>query len=115
MFPCRLFGQVNGRIWRDEARHVAFGRIYLRDKLAALPFDERVAIYRWVKELWHECARANSGCRPTPGSAIMRLGRDRLNARWLMRHRALIEVGLISDDDALPAERPAEAGVSVTR
>lgn len=72
LFPCRLFRQVNGRISRDEARHVAFGRIYLGDKLAALPFNERVAIYHWVRELWHECARANSGCRRTPGSAIIR-------------------------------------------
>ena len=95
MFPCPLFRQINARVALDEARHVAFGKIYLPDKLKALPWDERLAIYRWVKELWHVCADANHGCRGA-GSAIIRPGRHRLEERWLKRRQTLIDSGLIS-------------------
>ena len=109
MFPCPLFRQINARVSQDEARHVAFGKIYLPDKLKALPFDERIAIYRWVRELWHVCADANSGCLTT-GSAINHLGRRRLEERWLNHRRALIDIGLMSRQEAAlveTAEAPA--------
>ena len=95
-FPCPLLRSINIRIARDEARHVAFGRIYLRDRLAALPGDERLAIYRWVKELWQACARANSDCRRGGGAAIIQMGNRRLEERWLIQRRALADIGLIS-------------------
>ena len=61
MFPCPLFRQINARISHDEARHVAFGKIYLYDRLGTLPCDEKIAVYRWVKHLWHVCAASLSG------------------------------------------------------
>ncbi len=103
MFPCPLFRQINARVSLDEARHVAFGKIYLPDKLKALPWDERLAIYRWVKELWHVCADANNGCR-IASSAIIRLGRRRLEERWLNQRQTLIDIGLITRQDAALVE-----------
>ena len=103
MFPCPLFRQINARVSQDEARHVAFGKIYLHDKLRALPFDERIAIYRWVKELWHVCADTNNGCR-TAGSAIILLSRRRLVERWLDQHQTLIDIGLLSHQEAALVE-----------
>ena len=103
MFPCPLFRQINARISHDEARHVAFGKIYLHDKLGALPFDERIAIYRWVKGLWHVCADANNGCR-IASSAIVRLGRRRLEERWLKHRQTLIDIGLITLQDVALVE-----------
>ena len=103
MFSCPLFRQINARISHDEARHVAFGKIYLHDKLGALPFDERIAVYRWVKGLWHVCADANNGCR-IESSAIIRLGRRRLEERWLKHRQTLIDIGLISREEAALVE-----------
>jgi len=47
-FRCPLFRDINRRIEVDEARHVAFGRLYLRSRLARMPADQRLDIYRWV-------------------------------------------------------------------
>ena len=57
-FRCPLFQQVNALIARDEGRHVAFGRHFLKESLDALPLDERLAIFRWIKALWFDCAAA---------------------------------------------------------
>ena len=103
MFPCPLSRPINERISHDEARHVAFGKIYLHDKHGAPLFDERIAVYRWAKELWHVCADANDGCR-TAGSAIIGLGRRRLERRRLNHCRTLIEIGLISRQEAALVE-----------
>lgn len=103
MFPCPLLGQINERIARDEARHVAFGKIYLRDKLALLPFDERLAIYLWVKRLWHVCTSVNAGRRGPAASTLIRLGRRRLGERWLEQHQTLIDVGLLTRPEAARA------------
>ena len=103
IFPCPLFRQINAKISRDEARHVAFGKIYLRDKLKALALDERIEIYRWVQGLWRTCTRANDGCHLSPASVVIRLSRSRLHRRWHKQARALSDIGLISDDEALLA------------
>jgi hypothetical protein len=52
-FPCPLFAALNARILIDEARHVAFGRDYLARRLPQMPADERIALYRWVRDLWY--------------------------------------------------------------
>ena len=96
LFPCSLLRQINSRITRDEARHVAFGKIYLRDRLSILARDDRLAIYRWVKELWQLCARANTDGRRGRGVAIIQLGNRQLEERWLIQRCALIDIGLIS-------------------
>lgn len=79
-FPCPLFRQVNALIARDEGRHVAFGRHYLRKSLCAVTREERIAIYRWIRDLWFDCAEgdprgdaAHGLCarRPRLGGAAM--------------------------------------------
>ena len=50
-FPCPLFAELNDRILTDEARHIAFGRIYGRPSLQQLDADERIALYRWLKSM----------------------------------------------------------------
>ncbi len=50
----------------------------------------------------------------TAGSAIIRLGGNRLSERWLTQIEALKDIGLITDDDGLRARRPAAAGGRVT-
>ena len=98
LFPCPLFRALNRRIARDEARHVAFGRLYLCGRLAALPAEQRYEIYRWVRALWRECALARRG--GGPGAAFIRIGRRRIEDRWASRARALEAVGLIGPGEA---------------
>ena len=97
-FPCPLFRQVNGLIARDEGRHVAFGRRYLKQSLASLPFEERLAIFRWIRALWFDCADAIRAEMPATVSLLV--GRGWAEDRWRRQCRALRDIGLIGQDDA---------------
>lgn len=97
--PCPLLRRLNARIARDEARHIAFGEIYLRPRLVALAAEERIAIYRWIKKLWHDCAGATAArYLGTRG-----LVRRRLDERWQQRARILIRLGLVSAAESAAA------------
>lgn len=52
--PCPLFKEISAAIARDEARHIAFGRLYLRETLPSLPRTERLEMFRWIRALWFE-------------------------------------------------------------
>lgn len=91
-FPCRLLRAINLPIARDEARHVAFGKLYLRERLVALAAEERRDIYRWVRDLWHQCIDLD----PDNGGRFMRrIRRDYMTLRWAQHRRTLVEIGLI--------------------
>ncbi len=96
--PCPLLRQINSRIARDEARHVAFGTRFLRHALSSLPKDERRAIYNWVKALWHQCIGANTQTRRTSMSHFVRLGKRRIDRRWLRHERAFHAIGLLDEN-----------------
>ena len=100
--PCPLFRQINSRIARDEARHVAFGKLYLNRHLAALPQEERFAILLWVKRLWLDCARATESRYGRLGRLALGLSPQSLESRWLERQDMLYEIGLIAPGEAPP-------------
>jgi len=54
--PCPLFREISAVIARDEARHIAFGRLYLQETLPSLSRTERLRIFRWIRALWFEAA-----------------------------------------------------------
>ncbi|MCP5366895.1 MAG: hypothetical protein H6907_02980 [Hyphomicrobiales bacterium] len=92
--PCPLFRAINGRIARDEARHVAFGRLVLPPAVAALDPAARRDLYHWLRGLWWSCAEAVLDGYRFPGMASGRIRRRWLDSRWARRHRALAAVGL---------------------
>jgi hypothetical protein len=55
--PCPLFKEISAVIAQDEARHVAFGRLYLRETLPSLPRSERLEIFQWIRALWFATVR----------------------------------------------------------
>jgi len=55
--PCPLFREISAVIGRDEARHIAFGRVYLRGALPCLSRRERLAIFEWIRALWFGAVR----------------------------------------------------------
>ena len=103
-FPCPLFRQVNALIARDEGRHVGFGRHYLRSSLSGVPREERLAIYRWIRRLWFDCAAAIRAEMPRSVSALV--GRAWAERRWHRQRRTLIDIGLMSADEIELFDRP---------
>ncbi|MBI3452771.1 MAG: ferritin-like domain-containing protein [Rhodospirillales bacterium] len=102
-FPCPLFRAMNAAIVRDEARHVAFGRIWLGATVDALSPDQRVEIYRWVRGLWRDCAKVEREVGPLRGRFLRQLHAGYVEAKWPRYRRILCETGLIDDADA-PAD-----------
>lgn len=65
--PCPLFREISTVIARDEARHIAFGRLYLRETLPSLPRAERREIFHWLRTLWFEAVRETISNFAPPG------------------------------------------------
>lgn len=99
-FPCPLFRQINRRVSHDEARHIAFGKLFLRERVRMLPLDERLEIYRWVRSLWRHCAAATKARYGLFGRFALRTGPAALEARWQRQAEALAEIGLIGPGEA---------------
>jgi len=99
-FPCPLFHQINRRVSQDEARHIAFGKLFLRGRVQALPLEERLEIYRWVRSLWRDCAAATRARYGLFGRVALRTGRAALETRWQRQAGALAEIGLIGTEEA---------------
>lgn len=79
--PCPLFRDISALIARDEARHVAFGRIYLQDALPHLPRGERLALFRWIRELWFEAIKGAVDRFAPPGLLTRHGGK----ASWIAK------------------------------
>ena len=102
-FSCPLFRQMNALIARDEGRHVAFGKLLLKETLGRLSFEERLAIYRWVRALWLDCAGAIQA--EVPRAVAFLLGDDWATERWRRQCQTLRAVGLIAGGEQALFER----------
>jgi len=98
--PCPRFRRINARVSRDEARHLAFGRAYLKARLGALGRDQRFEIYRWLKSLWTDTAFGILGRFPIPNAILGRRCRTWAETGWQDHRRALFDVGLVSAEEA---------------
>ncbi len=79
--PDPLFEEMSRQIARDEARHVAFGKIYLAQSLPNLPLQERIEIYRWLRGLWFESVTGLAG-GGLGGIMAAKLPRSWMQKRW---------------------------------
>ena len=104
-FPCPLFAEINYRILTDEARHIAFGRIYGRPSLQRLDAEERVALYRWLRSMWWDCSAAVQGRFNGIGGRILRALHPPLAQTWRRQADALLDLGLIRPDELVLLER----------
>ena len=98
-FSCPMLDQINRRIARDEARHVAFGKIYLKPALADLSLEERIAIFQWVRGLWRDCAEAVAARYLKDRGLMRRFGAIWLDARWRRQLHALQDIGLVGSGE----------------
>ncbi|MGO1117746.1 ferritin-like domain-containing protein [Rhodovibrionaceae bacterium A322] len=91
---CPLFQQINTKIMRDEARHVAFGKVYLSQELAKLEEEEHQEIYRFVKDLWDQSAAGMFSQLHLPGIVTNRLRAGWTRNGWQKHVRSLEDIGL---------------------
>lgn len=94
--PCPLFIQVNKAIVRDESRHAAFGKIYMREKVKELSQDEKAEIFEWIKNLWFLWNKANQGRYTIEGSEILQTNAGELDDRWQHQLKIFKELEFIS-------------------
>ncbi|MEA3278015.1 MAG: ferritin-like domain-containing protein [Pseudomonadota bacterium] len=109
-FPCPLFAELNRRILADEARHIAFGRIYGRPGLQRLDTEERIALYRWLKAIWWDCAVAVRGRFDGVGGWILRALHPPLEQSWRRQTDSLLDLGLIRPEELARLERNGGPG-----
>ena len=99
-FDCLLLRQVSRQVMQDEARHVAFGKVYVAPAIAALSADERRDIYVWVKRLWREAAQIGwRKQRGIGGLAYGVLKNHYMRKHWATHERSLRAIGLIQPGD----------------
>ncbi len=99
VFPCPLLRRIATTVGRDEARHTAFGRLYLTRVLARLGAEERRAIYLEIRALWREVARPCAG-DGSGGAILRRAWRGYMAARWRTHCRSFERIGLIRPGEA---------------
>lgn len=98
-FCCPLFEDINRRISQDEARHVAFGRLFLTERLKTFEQEERIVVYRWIKKLWEEVAGGTLTQINIPGFIHRRVRRRWMDNGWQNHSRALMDIGLVTADE----------------
>ncbi len=103
---CPLFCALNRRILMDEARHVAFGRIYGPARLAGLDAEQRIAIYRWLRSLWWDCSGLVLGGLQGPSGTLLRALQPSLEAFWRKQSVTLMRIGLVRTEELVQVERP---------
>lgn len=93
--PCPLLRDINRLVGHDEARHVAFGKIYLPEAVQALSEDERRALYAWLEGLWQDAANSALN-KHRANLAIATFFRRWLGGGWARHAKALNTLGLPS-------------------
>lgn len=101
---CPRFQRINASIRRDEARHLAFGKLYIRSTAGALGPEQRLGIYRWLKGLWHGTAFGILDQAWIPSLMLRRRCRAWAETGWRDHRRALIGAGLVDPGEARFAE-----------
>jgi hypothetical protein len=59
--PCPLFAEISARVARDEARHIAFGRLWLAEHLPAMSSDDHRRLHDWLRKLWFDAMNDVTG------------------------------------------------------
>jgi len=96
--PCPLLKQINRRVARDEARHVAFGRIYLTEAVVDLSTDARSRLHGWVQDLWRQTT--DLALAESVGSGMARrVLRSWLSGGWRHHEAALRQIGVAPGPD----------------
>jgi hypothetical protein len=98
--PCPLFKDISVVVARDEARHIAFGRLYLQEALPTISQRERKQIFAWIRSLWFVAVRGAIGHFAPPGVLLARGGLSRWMAlEWQKRLNDLEALRLFTPEE----------------
>lgn len=89
-FPCPLLRRISKLVSRDEARHVAFGRLCLEAWTADLPPHRRRELFHWVRRIWADCVEATLAADGGRGPVIQWFVARWLGQAW-RRHETTLE------------------------
>ena len=95
LLRCPALDAINVHVAPDEARHVAFGTLYLRQHVAALDAPTKRAIGTHAERTWRQAARIILG--ETVGARLIpkRVIESRLDRAWLRHKAALSAMDLV--------------------
>lgn len=93
LLPCPLLRQINRLVACDEARHVAFGKIYLKTILADRTPDERTELYAWLHQIWSQATAFAENDTPRR-NALEQAAFAWLRGGWRHHDNALRQIGL---------------------
>jgi hypothetical protein len=94
-WPCPVFRRMNALISRDGARHVDFGKLFLRDTLPRMAAAERRAIYHQLDVFWRDVGGGLLADTWVPGIFTRGLRQRWLDDGWRHHCRAFADVGLL--------------------
>ncbi len=100
LFSCPKLKTIIDTVTRDEARHLAFGRLFIRPHLETLPAEERRRIYPWVLSLWRECIYTPRGGML---ALVLRFKSRPLQRLWDGHNAAMCQIGLVSEHETVAA------------
>lgn len=94
LIACPLLESINNQVGPDEARHVAFGKLFIKSQIENIDPDTRIAIGDHAKRVWRSAALAifaeTVGTRLIPKWLV----EDRLERAWPRHQAALNELSL---------------------
>jgi len=103
--PCPLFKEIAARIARDEARHVAFGKIYLKQSLPHLLQAQRLEIYVWVRDLWLDAIKSLTKGLIFPTIFFSSRRNSWIQQKWRERLPDLMAAGLFDQEEQIIFEQ----------
>ncbi len=91
---CPVFAEINRQVARDEARHLAFGKIYLSETVPNLDRRDREWIISWLRAVWLRASE--HAFRDLPGAKALPilLRRHIVKRGWRRTQQSLDSVGL---------------------
>lgn len=96
VMPCPLFRTINARVARDEARHFAFGKFYLRARLPKLGENMRRRMFDQLKAIWWDANRHYQSDFGGLSGRILRATIASPARRWRQHAEILQSLGLVA-------------------
>ena len=97
LLPCPLLRQINRLVARDEARHVAFGKIYLKTILSEQTPEKRAELYAWLHTIWSQATAFTDKDR-SHGNVLEHAAFTWLRGGWRHHENALRRIGVYPPD-----------------
>ncbi|MBY0414833.1 MAG: ferritin-like domain-containing protein [Bdellovibrionales bacterium] len=97
--PCPIFDQINRLILIDEARHHAFGKMFVPMLAKKHSLQELSEVGFWCKDVWANWTLANAGRYEQAGAEQFKVLEDEIQKRWPVYENELSKMGIIFESE----------------